>query len=144
MTRQSLRQHAAFVALDGIREKIDIDEITDLLIQVGYIEDSPDDYRRFQIEQARRTIREHRKSKLKRGEIQHELVSLYEVQEDGTKVYYWRPCGRLSAKEAAQHIRYWDNKLSEDQEQRNRYFDFHLDRHGKKFERYLLAGMETD
>jgi hypothetical protein len=140
VTRQSLRQHAAFVLLDGLRDRINIGGITDQLIGIGYIENNPDDYRRWQVEQARRTVREHRKSKARTGDIQRELVHLYEVKEDGSKTHYFHACGELTPQEAAQHLQYWEGKIAEDQEQYARYRAFHLKRHGKKLQRLLSYG----
>jgi hypothetical protein len=137
VTRQSLRQHAAFVALDSIEGRINIEEITDLLIKVGYIENDPEDYRRLQIEEARRTVRDHRKSKARTNQVQHELANLHEIDEKGHKRYYFRPCGELNAKEAAQHLGYWNGKIEEDKAQFARYYAFHTKRHGRKLQRLL-------
>lgn len=137
MTRQSLKLHAAFAMLDSLTGKVGIEEITDHLIGIGYIKNDPEDYRRWQVEEARKTLRSHRKSKARGGDIQHELVNLYEVDEGGRKVHYYRPCGELSMHEAAQHIQTWREKVSEDQEQLSRYYKFHYKRHGKKLQRFL-------
>jgi hypothetical protein len=137
MTRQNLRKHAAFVLLDHALGRISIEEITDRLIEIGYIENDPEDYRRWQVEQARNTIRDHRKSKVKSGEIQLELGNLHETLEDGSTVHYYKHVGEMTPEEAVQHIGSWDERIAESRYQRQRYYDFHLDRHGREFQRLL-------
>lgn len=134
----SLAKRSAFVYFDGLDDRETTrGEITDDLIRIGCIEDGPEAFRRFQENQALGLMREHRKSKAHRGEIQLELVSLYRLDEDGNKKQYFKACGKLTPTEAAQHIQYWDEKLAEDEAQRERYYAFHMKRHGKKLQRLL-------
>ena len=137
MTRQSLREHAAFAALDNIDDKMSVEEITDLLISVGYIESSPDDYRRYQIEQARDTIRAHRKSKQRAKDIQHELANLTEQNDQGVTVHYYKPCGLLDTREAAQHVTTLRRRHLLHARIYRRHADFQFRRHGDELQRLL-------
>jgi len=134
---QNLRKHSAFVLLDGIEGRINVDEITDLLIDAHVIEDDPDDYRSYQIMQARELIRAHRKSKQQTEDVQHELAHLFEIREDGSRDNYYKPCGQLTPQESLQHIQYWRTKVREDIGRLQRYKDFHVARHGRKLKRLL-------
>lgn len=140
MTKQSLRENAAFRILDGLLGRgmrPRIGEITDMLIRANSIDDGPDAFRAWQEHQARKIIGRHRKAKARSGEIEHEMVHLFEILEDGTKLDYWRPCGELSAAEARQHLESYAQRIAEYQHHYNRYRAFHLERIGKPLQRLL-------
>jgi hypothetical protein len=135
MAIQSLRKNAAFAMLDRLSGKLSIGEIADELISIGYIEDSAEDYRNYQLKQARDAIGSYRRNKVKTDDIQNELINLTEVLDDGSSVPYFRKCSETSPEEAFRHIQYWDATIATDQAQRNRYFEFYLGKHGREFQR---------
>lgn len=115
---------------------------TDDFISMGLIDDGPQAFRRFQESQFEDTVRRHRKLKERRGELHLQQINLWKIDNEGEKVNYFKACGELNTTEAAQHVKYWDSKVSESQEKRQIYYEFHRSRHGKKLDR-MLSFMET-
>lgn len=135
--RHSVLKHNAFWLLDNIEGRVDVGEIADRLIKAEIIQDDPSDYRNYQLQQARDLIRQHRKSKQKNDDVQHELAHLFEIGEDGLRHSYYKPCGQLTAHESLQHLQYWKKRVKEDVAKLERYRDFHVEQHGRKLKRML-------
>jgi hypothetical protein len=138
MREVSMPKRRAFVYFDNLgKRELTRAEMTNDLIGLESIESGPEAFRRFQEEQALALMRMHRESKARRGETHLETVSLWRLDADGNRLHYIKACGALTAPEAAQHVRYWDSKIAEDNEHRERYFKFHMKKHGRKLQRLL-------
>lgn len=137
MAPQSLRINSAFRKLDELGGKLSIEQITDELISCGAIDDNPEDYRAYQRMLARKIVGDYRKNKQSTGDVQNDLANLKEILEDGTTANYFKHCHEMTVEEAVQHVRYWDKSIAKAKSRRDRYYDFHLRQHGKKFQKLL-------
>jgi hypothetical protein len=138
--KQDLGKHSFFVALDGHKGRLTLDEGIALGQLVGVMPDADEAGRQFLAYMFRRLVRQYRKSKQDSGEIHLELVNLFEFDEEGRKVNYNKHCGELTVDEAVKHLGYWDGVIAKSQRQYQRYREFHLGRLGDELQGRLDFG----
>lgn len=143
MARQSLDDGKANLEIGRLfesGEKVTTELVKENLVKIGVISDSLDAFHEFQLSQARDHLHRYRTIKAKARRIEEEPVNLFMFDEDGKKTAYWKTCGKLTPDEAAQHLRYWKNRISQDESKFARYYKFHMKKHKKKLQRLLDFG----
>lgn len=141
MSRQNLRLIKAFVAIaSSPGGRIGRKALPLVLRECGFYDGSPEEVAALYYRDSLRVMHLYRNSKKRRGETQLEMVNLFETKPEGSIDRYFKECGRLTVEEAAQHIRYWEDKLREDGHNLHLYREFHVERLGQP----LLDFLERD
>lgn len=134
MGTQSLAEDKAMFLLSSLTERKSVYEIRDFLQKndaLGLDRDAAE------LAQTRHLIGRHRKRCLKAGEIQHELINLFELNDDGYKVEYYKPFGELNVDESAQLLDWCRSRCESEHKKFWRYYKPLKKKYGRKLQRLL-------
>lgn len=138
MPRQCLRSREEAIAAEELGTgKVYIQEAVVHFERRGLIIVTEDAIEEWKRQQARGILERARKYRRRTGEIQLEMVNLFETTEDGGREHYWRRFGKLTPAEGVVLLSQWNGRINYGLNEFYRYFDPLHKRHGRKLDQLL-------
>lgn len=138
MTRQNLYLREVAIALDELSGKNTVRKIRDHLKEQGLLAFGDGDQERWELEKTRKLIQQSRRFDNKDDTGKVDLINLFEIAEDGSKVEYYRKAEECTLEEAVQHLEYWNKtRLTADKHLRYYYKVFGKIHGRRKIQRKL-------
>ncbi len=138
MPKQDLNLIRAFAIIDGINGRTNTHQLRKLFVDAGCIPDGEEALLALQLHETLRIVHQHRKSKERRGEVQNQLVNLFEITDEGVVIKYFKRMRKTTVAEAAQHLQSIQKRIDEHQTKWNTAHDYYSKKYGDKLQRLLF------
>lgn len=133
----NLSDRDAAIALSELSGKLSIREIRDFAKTRGLIVTPDDLVERYELDQTRKLIQRVRHFERPDGKGPVELVNLFDTDEEGRKIQYYKPVHEATVGEDIQLCTYWFTRGRYCDRQLFHYVKLAKRKHGRRFQRML-------